>query len=132
MENENKMNSNIIPSAEHPAYCGFDCGRCPVYRATTDNDVQLKRELIKKYSTPERQLTEADISCLGCKAEKRYLHAYCEECAIRLCAVQHEVSYNCGECESYPCSEIKKRIPAEGESRANMDAVNRAKLAMDN
>ncbi|MBR3298400.1 MAG: DUF3795 domain-containing protein [Clostridia bacterium] len=129
MNNENKMNSNTIPSAEHPAYCGFDCGRCPIYRATVDNDAQLKEELIKKYSTPERQLTEADISCLGCKAEKRYLHAYCEECAIRRCAVEHGCGYNCGECASYPCEMIEKRIPAEGESRANMDAVNRTKFA---
>ena len=97
-----------VTNDEHPAYCGFDCGRCPVYRATVDNDVQLKKELIKKYSTPERQLTEADISCLGCKAEKRYLHAYCEECAIRRCAVEHGCCYNCGECESYPCGNMKE------------------------
>ena len=127
---KNEINfKDPVTNDEHPAYCGFDCGRCPVYRATVDNDAQLKKELIKKYSTPERQLTEADISCLGCKAEKRYLHAYCEECAIRRCAVEHGCSYNCGECESYPCEMIEKRIPAEGESRANMDAVNRTKFA---
>lgn len=116
-------NNRFLPKAEHMAFCGFDCGKCPIYRATADNDAELKQALIKKYSTPERQLTEADIHCLGCKAEKRYLHAYCDQCAIRVCAKRRDISYNCGECESYPCEEIIKRIPAEGESRANMDAA---------
>ena len=128
MNNEEKKNCNhILPNIEHMAYCGFDCGKCPMYRATVDNDAELKAALIEKYSTKEKRLTEADIVCYGCKEEKRYVHPFCEQCGIRVCAISRGCAYNCGECESYPCTEIINRIPAEGESRANMDAVNRAK-----
>ncbi len=127
MEKKNSIENTI--NAEHMAFCGFDCARCPMYRATVDNDSALKKALIEKYSTNEKRLTEKDIACFGCKAEKRYIHPFCEECAIRVCAMGRELAYNCGECESYPCAEIEKRIPAGGESRANMDAVKRAETA---
>ncbi|MBR5949794.1 MAG: DUF3795 domain-containing protein [Clostridia bacterium] len=130
MDKEKQISINeVLQNAEHMAFCGFDCGKCPMYRATVDNDAELKKALIERYSTKERRLTEEDIVCFGCKAEKRYVHPFCEQCAIRVCAKKRGLSYNCGECDAYPCAEIIKKIPEEGESRASMDAVNRAKAA---
>ncbi|MBQ1685737.1 MAG: DUF3795 domain-containing protein [Clostridia bacterium] len=111
-------------SFEHMAYCGFDCGGCPMFRATVDDDAELRAKLIEKYSTPEKQLTADDVKCFGCKAAERYVHPYCNECAIRCCAVSHGIGFNCGECAEYPCGEIVRRIPENGQSRANMDEVN--------
>lgn len=105
------------------AFCGFDCGLCPMYRATVDDDAELRAKLIEKYSTPEKRLTEDDVRCFGCKAEERYVHPYCEECAIRRCAVCHGICFNCGECDEYPCKEISRRIPESSQSRVNMDTV---------
>ena len=103
------------------AYCGFDCGGCPMYRATVDNDDALKEELIKKFSAPEKQLTKEDICCYGCKGDVRYVHPYCNDCFIRCCAIEHGIGSNCGECIDYPCAEIEAKIPPERSGRKNMD-----------
>ena len=121
MKAKNRLDPPV--NAEHMAFCGFDCARCPMYEATVNDDAELKRALIERYSTGEKRLTEKDIFCLGCRAEKRYLHPYCEECDIRRCAGEHGVSVNCGECAEYPCKMIASRIPEDGESRKNMDAI---------
>ena len=109
-------------NAVHMAYCGFDCGKCPIYIATAEDNDEMRQSLAEKLSTPEKTLTKEDINCFGCKGEVRYIHPFCNVCAIRLCAISHGVSFNCGECEEYPCAEIEIRIPADGESRRNLDS----------
>ncbi len=104
------------------AYCGFDCGKCPIYIATAEDNDEMRQSLAEKLSTPGKTLTKEDINCFGCKGEVRYIHPFCNVCAIRLCAISHGVSFNCGECEEYPCQEIEIRIPADGESRRNLDS----------
>ena len=111
-------------SFKHMAYCGFDCGNCPIFIACVNNDEALKAKLAVRYSTPEKKLTADDIRCYGCKADERYVHPYCSECVIRSCAADHGVSFNCGECPEYPCATITERIPEDRESRQNMDAVH--------
>lgn len=106
------------------AFCGFDCGDCPMYQATISGDDALKDELIKKYSTAERKLTREDILCHGCKADKRYVHPFCTVCAIRTCALEHGIGFNCGECGEYPCHEIITKIPPERSGRKNMDQTH--------
>ena len=122
--NDIKPNSPVEQA--RPAFCGFDCALCPICMATVNDDDALREELARKYSTVEKKLTKADIMCCGCKSEKRYLHPFCEECAIRCCALAHGVSVNCGECAEYPCPLIIKRIPEGGESRSVMDETARA------
>ena len=123
MENEDK--NRIEPKLpSHPAFCGFDCAACPIYQATLLDDEELKQKLAEKYSAPGRKLMKADIFCKGCRAEKRYLHPFCEECVIRCCALSHDLSLNCGECPDYPCSVILERIPEQSDSRRCMDAVH--------
>lgn len=95
-----------------------------MYQATVNDDAELKKALIARYSTKDRTLTEADIVCCGCRSDKRYVHPFCEQCRIRLCAIERGLSANCGECADYPCDEIINKIPADSPSRNAMDEVH--------
>lgn len=123
MNNTDNNLSGSVLQAVHMAYCGFDCGQCPMYIATVTDDDELREKLIDKFSTPQKRLSIEDIRCLGCKAELRYRHPYCTNCDIRSCAQEHNVAFNCGECSEYPCTEIIAKIPPERIGRRNMDAV---------
>ena len=52
-----------------PAYCGFFCDRCPVYRAAADGDKSMKEELAQRYTTAGQPLSAEDIRCQGCRAQ---------------------------------------------------------------
>ena len=119
-----KPDNISIQKTVHMAYCGFDCGKCPIYIATAEDSDAMRETLAKKLSTPEKQLTKEDINCSGCKGDVRYINPFCNVCRIRCCAVEHGVGYNCGECAEYPCEEILAKIPADGESRRNLDAAS--------
>ena len=117
---DSRNNTNIYDRQTHSAYCCFDCGKCPIYIATVTDDDELREQLAARYSTPGNVMSKDAINCLGCKAEKRYQHPFCEACEIRTCAKAHGASRNCGDCSEYPCALIEQRIPADSESRQCM------------
>lgn len=110
---------------QHPAYCGFDCAKCPVYIASETGDEKLKCELIERFSEENESIGFEQIECHGCKSDIPSGHRFCSECEFRTCARRRGIS-SCGECGSYPCESIERRFPIGCESRSVLDAVNGA------
>lgn len=103
-----------------PAYCGFFCDRCPVYRAAAGGDKSMKEELAQRYTTAGQPLSAEDIRCQGCRARESQLSVFCQKCFIRSCARQKGLSH-CGTCREYPCDYMEKHIPPDSPSRIWLD-----------
>ena len=76
----------------HPAYCGFDCAKCPVYIASETGDEKLKRELIERFSEGTESIGFEQIECHGCKSDIPSGHRFCSECEFRTCARRRGIS----------------------------------------
>jgi hypothetical protein len=82
------------------AVCGLFCPSCTVFIGTKE-DPQRLRAFAERYQMP----IEA-WKCEGCRSEKRSY--YCENlCQMVTCAAKKGIEF-CGECDEYPCDELKK------------------------
>lgn len=105
--------------------CGIMCGECPVYIATQRGDGQMKKFLARKFSSPERMLTEEDICCLGCHSPDRNEDKFREGCKVRSCCREKQVRL-CAECREFPCPLAESDIPAGTEHRARLEEMHQA------
>ena len=96
------MNSELVSP------CGLYCGVCGIYRATVNNDEQLKEKLAKAYGdTPDK------MNCRGCRSDSVYW--YCAVCTIKDCT--KEKGYlGCHQCDCFPCDKIENFPVPEGKS----------------
>jgi hypothetical protein len=88
------------------AYCGIDCGACPAYVATRNDDDALRAETARKWSVlygAERRVE--DINCDGCPGDSGRLFVYCRACEVRRCAREKNVA-NCAVCPEYSCPRL--------------------------
>jgi hypothetical protein len=81
------------------AVCGLYCEACTLYIATTEDPERLKI-LSERF-----QLSEEEMTCYGCRAEKR--GPYCQTCRMFSCAVERGIDF-CSECDEYPCDDLKE------------------------
>ncbi len=95
------MNDNV-------SYCGFDCGKCPVYQATISNNPEKIMEIMKV--PVDKNLTIKEVGCEGCKSELR--NHMCKTCYIRNCNEKRKID-SCAHCDSFPCEYISKNISKE-------------------
>lgn len=80
------------------AVCGLFCPSCTVFIGTKEDPERLKRLAITLNQTVE------ETHCHGCRSEHKT--AYCQNCTMVECARQKGIEF-CGECEEFPCAEIK-------------------------
>ncbi len=99
------------------AYCGIICSECDVYKATINNDDDLRLALVKRYTTKDKTPKIEDFNCKGC------FHIKDEGCKIRQCATKKEVA-NCAKCENYECDEIIKHFKHSPESKSVLDEIH--------
>ena len=87
------------------AACGNDCSACPRYCAhpyeKTAEELRHTSELWKKIGYRERVVSEAEISCNGCRPENR-----CRYHVVK-CCTERGIE-NCSECSSYPCDVMRE------------------------
>ena len=82
------------------AVCGLFCPSCTVYIGTKEDPKRLKA-IAERYQLPIKEW-----ECEGCRSEKRSY--YCKNiCKMAPCAEKKGVEF-CGECDEYPCMEIRK------------------------
>ncbi len=86
------------PDKRLAAVCGLFCPACSLYIATQEDPQRLTR-LAEQF-----QLSEEEMRCDGCRAEKR--GPYCQTCKMIVCAAEKGLDF-CGECEEYPCEDLK-------------------------
>ena len=82
------------------AVCGLFCPSCTLFIGTKEDPQRLKT-FAERYRMP----VEA-WECEGCRSEKRSY--YCKNiCKMVACAADKGIEF-CGECDEYPCDELKK------------------------
>jgi len=87
-------------SKQHAAVCGLYCPACSVFIGTQEDPQRLESIAKQSNSTPE------EIKCFGCRSEKRFI--FCEQdCKMFPCAQEKGIDF-CGECEEYPCNDLKE------------------------
>lgn len=87
------------------ACCGDDCGFCPRYDATLNQDKQKLKEIAvlwQKIGWRENIDSPETLACYGCETFNRPC-----EYRVRECCIEKKIE-NCGKCESYPCAKIEK------------------------
>ena len=84
------------------AYCGLNCSDCQAYIATQENDTEKLEALALEWYQVEDNSTFC--LCDGCNTEGRK-NAHCSDCAVRACAISHEVT-NCAHCPEYGCAPL--------------------------
>lgn len=86
------------------AACGNDCSICPRYNkepyTKTEAELSHTAELWYKIGYRDHVVTNEEISCSGCKEDN-----WCRYQVVK-CVNEKKLS-NCGQCEQYPCDNIK-------------------------
>jgi hypothetical protein len=96
-----------LKALEDLAYCGFDCqAQCPVYEATRNNDIQVKKEFAKRWADGfGAKVKPEDVACDGCRSSSGRLGYHCENiCDVRKCAMSRGVR-SCAVCDDFPSCE---------------------------
>ena len=86
--------------------CGLNCSECEAQIATMNNDDELRRATVEKWTTlyNATNLTIEMINCTGCRQEGVKL-GHCAECKVRVCV--HSKGYEtCADCEDLEACEI--------------------------
>lgn len=109
------------------AVCGLLCTECAIRRATSDAD---EAQRIADWFKTERgrDVAAEDIRCEGCRGGRE--RHWSPDCWILRCCVDRRGLDSCGECEDFPCRELrdwaaKSRRYTEALQRLERMDVNR-------
>ena len=110
------MNETMI------AKCGLVCNECDAYIATQNNDLAALQKMSEEASKQfNKTFTVEDSMCTGCLSAGIQC-PYCDECAVRLCALDKGVE-NCAYCEDFGCETITAFIEHAPKARTNLEAI---------
>lgn len=103
------------------AYCGINCGTCPLYLATVNGDEKLKAEVAEKWGKIYKRTLKIDeMKCKGCKSDLKF--GACRKCDISTCN-KNKGTNTCSECEVYPCDRIKSFIDWQGKNNTEVEII---------
>jgi len=89
-------------------YCGHDCARCVTYRATIENNDELRRQSQKFYCEEYgREIPLEQINCTGGRTDG--IFHLCKECPWMKCCRERVIDA-CSECPEYPCPPLAEYI----------------------
>ena len=114
---------------QHIGYCGIKCSDCAIYKATVNNDIKMKAEIARNWSTAEYELKEEEINCFGCRSNNTEVISFVLGCDIRECANKNSVSYCC-LCKSYECEKLEKVFQKSVDARANLESIKNKSLKL--
>jgi hypothetical protein len=98
---------------EKIGYCGINCGGCPAYLATKEDNASKRAEVAKQWSSEEMSFTADDLVCDGCQGPRVFKWA--KECPPRTCGV--EKGHNtCADCGEYSCEKLESAWKMMGEN----------------
>ncbi len=86
------------------AYCGYDCEKCPVHKATKNKDLDFLKQIVITPGITYLEQTLENLGCLGC-LDKNTVNFMCSSCLIRNCNINKSIN-NCGYCEEFPCDKL--------------------------
>ena len=103
------------------AYCGLDCKECEAYKATVNDDDELRIKVAKEWSELNNaDITPQMINCQGCRLDGAKT-PFCDKlCPIRQCAMKRGAD-TCGSCpEMENCDDLAMIINNNPEARKNL------------
>ncbi len=106
------------------AFCGIDCGRCPIHIATVEDDDEKREQIAREWTTEEVILKPENINCAGCRAEKGPLISYCMECKVRERASSRGYD-NCAYCDEYICEKLQEIYNMWPEIQERLDEIRK-------
>jgi hypothetical protein len=95
------------------AYCGLNCGTCPIHLATLEQDPYVRQTMrisISNICTEQygMKLQPHEINdCDGCRANLERIFITCRNCQIRKCAQERKLD-SCAYCADYACEQLLK------------------------
>jgi hypothetical protein len=108
------------------AYCGLVCTNCDAFRATQQNDDNLRQQVAEKWTKEyNHPFKAADINCVGCIAAAGPHVGYCGMCEIRKCGQEKGV-LNCGLCPDYSCTKTDAFFKMVPDAKKTLDAVKQS------
>ena len=87
-----------IPDKRLVAVCGLFCPSCPIFIGRED------KKRLTRLAT-HFQCTIEDLECEGCRSGKVCKYS-CENCKLSKCAFEKGLDF-CGECQDYPCEDLR-------------------------
>jgi len=87
------------PDKKLTAVCGLFCPGCALFIYTLDDPERLKGFSDRFGCSIE------EVKCEGCRSEKRCI--YCNNCTFDKCAADKGIEF-CGDCDEYPCEQLKE------------------------
>ena len=113
------------------AYCGIDCAVCPAYLATIAGDQEALAKLAKEWGAdaPPEVATPENLRCSGCReGSGKYLCFFCNDCAIRNCAIERKLE-SCAYCDDLDgCEKIEPCWQMSPDAKKTIEAL-RASMA---
>ncbi|MCJ7508509.1 MAG: DUF3795 domain-containing protein [candidate division Zixibacteria bacterium] len=106
--------------------CGLYCGKCFIYLAHINNDLEKKAKIAENISRQvKKEIKPEQIVCEGCHAEDNL--CWGDECKIRACCFEKGHEF-CFECEDYPCPvliDFGKRAEDYREAVQNLEEMKK-------
>ncbi len=102
--------------------CGLICSDCLAYRATQQDDDNLRKQTAELWSNIYgANILSKDINCNGCMTDG-VKFSHCNECDMRECAIAEDVE-NCGQCRDYPCQTISDFFENVPDAKLVLDKI---------
>lgn len=113
------------------AYCGLDCGNCPIHLATLEQDKirqhamreTIAGQLYKFYGI--ESLPENINDCDGCRANTGRIFTGCWQCEIRQCANPKNIE-SCAFCADYSCDKLNNHFLLDPAAQSRLEEMRKA------
>lgn len=106
---------------ELTAYCGINCGTCPLYVATVNNNTSMKEDIRLKYEKIyNRSIDIKEMECNGCKSDKKF--SLSRACNITPCNISKGID-TCSQCRSFKCDRIKKFYDWQEKNETQVEII---------
>jgi hypothetical protein len=110
------------------AYCGLDCGSCPIHLVTAKQDKSdqyAMRELIAEqiFNYYGIDMHPDNINdCDGCRADTGRIFTGCLQCDIRKCAIGKNIE-SCAFCSDYSCEILRKHFALDPNAQIRIEGI---------
>jgi len=124
-------------------YCGLICSNCDIYKATENDDNDLREIVFNRQiewghgdrfqRLYGREYLLEDIHCEGCPTESERAFWYIHNCQMRTCALKKNLA-NCAFCNEYPCEKLQTFFnKSHVDARKTLDEIRaRANVVLKN
>jgi len=85
-------------------WCGIDCTRCKTFRATINDDNEMRKTVKGYYEEIGNNIEIKDLNCFGCRSDD--MLSGCAGCPYMKCGKEKGLK-RCDECSEYPCESLQ-------------------------